>query len=89
MAKTLGIMLLCFGRLKGSQRELEARPESSEEWGSLSQKGPHLEARARGAATALQTLSPVSAFLGRVMGGPLALVFGPSGGASFPALPPL
>jgi len=58
VARTLGITLLCFGRLKGSQCDLEGWPESSDDLGSLSQEGLHLEARARGTATWPHTMLP-------------------------------
>ncbi|GAB5567460.1 hypothetical protein PRBEI_2000127000 [Prionailurus iriomotensis] len=44
--------------LKGSQRDLEVWPDSSDDRDSLSQKGLYLEARARGTATGLRTVSP-------------------------------
>lgn len=86
---TLGITLLCFGRLKGSQCDLKEWPESSDDLGSLSQEGLHLEARARGTATCPHTMLPVSAILGWVIGDPLAVaVPGSSSGFSFRGLLP-
>lgn len=34
MSKTLGVTLLCFGRLKGSQCSLEGWPKNSDDLGS-------------------------------------------------------
>lgn len=50
---TPGVTLLCFGRLKGSQCDLKGWPENSDDLGSMSQEGRHLEARARGTAAYL------------------------------------
>lgn len=53
------VTLLCFGRLKGSQCNLQGWPKSNDDLGSPSQEGFHLGVGARGAAPSPCSPSPV------------------------------
>ena len=52
-----GVTLLCFGRLKGSWRNSEGWPNSSDGPGVLSQEGFHLGAGAKGTVPCSQPVT--------------------------------